>query len=616
MNTLLLTLGLLLGGGGQANHHLVAEATGLTLDAAVQQPFTQAELEKMVAELDAVTPRGSSYSYPIKCVYDTTSEDAKEVNAFATYDDPPAKGKKPQAMMVVLKGLVDFCKGDRRVIRAVVAHEVNHLSLNHVGSRMMPAHDVRFLWDRQQEMAADLGGAISLEKAGYSKKDMIDMLAFLDQLEAEDSWMWRLYLNDHTSAKNRAAEVAGNTDVMKAMMEFEHGLALFETRNFGLSASFFEAAYEKEPNFNDALVNAAQAALMDYYEAVPDKTKASWLTPDFGPVLSYNPIPGAGRGDLEEKYARATKLIAKAKTKLPKSARVAELEALSTTIGIDVKADDLVKAGDTLTNLAAMVSPSEGLRYANNAALAYNRAGQNAKAVSGLLQAQKKTTAFSPYVAQSFGRLPLGDLPKPDKQLVSTTMLKWLNSTTVGNDQFEAVQSAYVKACQEIGVKPESPKPQDIYLCQVAALTIGGKEIGLFQKDFKYVDTFGQPTIRRVIDNLYPDVQFWAWPQNTLQVLTERGRVVRASTYAPGAFVLLKPENLQDKRTFKISVGMTKAQFDKILNSDGSVPRILEGANGRQSWSFFPDLMLGVLFKDDTVSGITVSPVWMTDLYR
>ena len=80
------------------------------------------------------------------------------------------------------------------------------------------------------------------------------------------------------------------------MMSWEKGMAFFECRYYKLAGNLFAKAYQQEPKFTESLVNAAQASLMDYYDSLPKGVQDKWFIPDFGPVLSDNPIAG-NRGD-------------------------------------------------------------------------------------------------------------------------------------------------------------------------------------------------------------------------------------------------------------------------------------------------------------------------------
>ncbi len=574
--------------------------------ASFAQEFSQAELEKMVKELDAVSVRNPKYKYPIRCVL----EKDEEVNAGATVDEFK-EGETPQSVMLVNTGLLKFIKNDRRILRAVVAHEIAHLMLGHVLSPVYKANDLRILYTRQKEMAADTQGAILLEKAGYAKKDMVDMLFKLDELERTDTWMRKLSANDHTSAKNRAAEVAGNPEVMRAMMSFEKALAFMETRRYNLATTLFEKAYAQEPKCTEALVNAAQSSLMFYYESLPEAVQNEWFLPDFGPLLA-NPIangkdPNLGLAD-RERFKQARTRIEAAKAKLPTDEKVLELEALAAVMDPDASTDVLIKGGAALEQMMSGKADGEKLRYANNAAFGFHRAKDDTRAWGVLIGTQRGTNKFNPLFAQNFARFSVPSLSTSDQSLAAAVMVTWLNNTASDNPYYLVVKNHYTKSCEKLGIKPEELKPAPSAFCTPSTLNVGGKEAPLFLETGQYIEAFGEPLVRLTILKEYPDLQSWVWAGGSLMALVERGQIVRATTMELGASVELKPVDTANNKTYRITVGMSEDELGKILDLSKALEKNFIGTDKIETWSYFPGLMMGVLRKDGKIAGITISP--------
>ena len=61
--------------------------------------------------------------------------------------------------------------------------------------------------------------------------------------------------------------------------------------------------------------------------------------------------------------------------------------------------------------------------------------------------------------------------------------------------------------------------------------------------------------------------------------------------------------------SFKITVGMTVAEFSKVLDIKGGAVTSLVRAGKLEDWTYFAGLNMGVLVKDDKIVGITVAPV-------
>ncbi len=581
---------------------------GISILACFAQEFTQAELEKMVAELDAVGVRNSKYIYPIKC---SVVQNA-DVNAYASIEKVPKEGEKPQAVMVVFSGLVDHVKGDRKMIRAVVAHEVAHLMQGHVYSKQFVAQDLNHIWTRSQEVDADMTGAKLLEKAGYSRQDMINMLAMLSKLEKDSSWMYRLAKNDHTSAKNRAAQVAGNTDVMRSMMSFEKGLAFMECRKYTTAANLFEKASKQAPTFLDAYTNAAQASLMAYYDNLPAAIQEKWFIPDFGPVLVENPIGSRDVGISQEdrdRFALALKRIAAAKAKNSTNPRTIELENLAAALAPDATKAELVKAGDFFKANMSAGSVEDQVRFANNAGVAYHRAEELQASYDSIIKTLKATRSFSNYLAQNLGRFNVANRSKEDETLVLDVMVQWLNSAPTSNRYYSIVLNKYKEGCEKIGVTAKATTPKPTYLCNAASITIRGKEAPLLVDTSDFIESFGNPLERIKISDDFPDVQFWVWNAGEISVLTQQEQVIRVSSQALGAYVDLRPSDPAVSGSFRIIVGMTEDDFNKILDLTKSVEKKVVGITGIETWNYFPSLMLGVQRKDGRIAGVTVSPI-------
>ena len=162
--------------------------------------FDKAEMESMVAELSLYIPQNPNLQYPIDCDFVET----KQVNAYATTKEISGNPKR-QAVMRVLTGILKFIDdncanrvvvgldpndpsktvtlkpGDeRRLLRAVIAHEMGHLSKNHVTQGRVKGRDMSVIYTRETEQEADMVGAAALQRAGYSRNDAEHMLMMLE----------------------------------------------------------------------------------------------------------------------------------------------------------------------------------------------------------------------------------------------------------------------------------------------------------------------------------------------------------------------------------------------------------------------------------------------------
>jgi hypothetical protein len=576
----------------------------LALPAAAE--FTQADLQKMVTELDKVIPENPKFKYPIKCSVDKDDE----VNAYATLTK---EGEDHRATMVVHQGLVTAIGGDERLIRAVVAHELSHLSLGHVLDIDPAARDLKNLWTRQQEFEADKYGAIALEKSGHAKKDMVDMLLFLEGRRSRNGdWLGRLTA-DHADPKFRAAEVSDDPTSLKALLTFDTALAYEDARSHLYAQLLFESAAEQWPALTEAYINAGKCGLLFYYDNLAVGVRNAWWRPDFGPLITTPHVASRGGSEItdedRERYKDAMESINKAVSKNGPNSQAQELLALAQVLEPDAKKDVVDKGIAWFEAQAAASADAAKLRYANNAGLGYQREGNLQKAYETIMVAQKTTGSFNQALGENMGLVKVSGRSKEDDKLAADVMFTWLNGTTKLSDRWDTVKKTFDEVCTTAGITPKPIEPQPAYLCKVTTLVTSGKELGLFLPEAGVRDVLGTPGLRTTFTKRYPDLAELRWHEGNISVFTERGNIMRLTSYEPGAYLVLKPVDKTSQTTIQIKVGMTKAELWDSLNEKASVQKDLAKAGQVETWTYFPSLNMGVLIDGDKIKAITVSPV-------
>lgn len=566
------------------------------------QSFGQADLEKVVKELEVYSAKFPDYVYPIK----SSVVEKDDVNAYATVEKD--KNGKLQGVMVVYTGFVKFVNGDLRLIRACVAHEISHLAKGHCTMPGWKPSDLNNLWTRQQEFEADVTGASLLQKAGYSKNDMAELMLKLDELD-QGSWLGKL-TGDHASGKARAAQIVDNPMVLKSLMDFEVGMAFMETRKYRLAMDAFDRAVKKEPGLKEAYTNSAQAAIMYYYDNLPLSVQQSWFRPDFGPLLAP-PVPPRSlelTDDDRKRWQDARTRVSAALDKNKDDLHALELAALVLVLDPDGKADNLKAGTDLLLDVASKsLVPAERLRTANNAALGLQRMGKLADGVNLMLSTQKGTDLFNPYLAENLG---VNEVPKGDKDqaaLAAAVLGTWLDNTAPAHPNYEKVKKNYIAVCNANNFKVMDFKGQPIYLCKVMSINDGGQEFGMFEPFEKYNTTLGKPDGALQYDERYPDLMEVRWRDGNLTILTERDEILRVTSYSKDAYILLRAQDSTLNLDFKIAVGMSKADFTKILDPEKATKVNLIKGGTMEEWLYWPGLNMGVLFKDDKIVGVTAT---------
>lgn len=588
---------------------LIALALVSTSWSAQTNSFTQADLEKMVSELDAVIPHNEHFKYPIKC----TLVDKPDVNAYATVTQ---EGTDLRSTMVVFTGLAKGTKNDQRLIRACVAHELSHLSKGHVTGVDPSARDLKNLWTRQQEFEADKFGAEALVKAGHAKKDMVDLLMFLDSdNDPSGHWLEKLTA-DHADPKARAAEISDNPSALNALMLFDTALAYEDAREHLYANKLFAASVKQWPDLTEAYINSAKCALLFYYDNLPSAVRDSWWRPDFGPLITtpHAAAPQAAEVTDEdrERWNEALTAAQLAVEKNKGSDSANETLALTMVLEPDGKKTTVQSGIDWFkTSLTQAADDSTKLRYANNAGLGLRRNGDLNSAYHTIIDAQKTTNRFNSALAENLGRVTVKDRSKEDDTLAANVLFTWLGNTPQANPYYQTVKETFGTVCTAAGITPKAIDPKPLSICKVTTLYTSNKHLGILLPVSGVKALLGDPEKELLFSKEWPDLTELRWNGGLLSMFTERGKVMRITSSEPGAYLVLKPQDATSSDTFQIKVGMTKAELFGILNEKASEMKNLASGGDVESWNYFPSLGMGVLIENDKVKSITVSPVVM-----
>jgi hypothetical protein len=579
--------------------------TGSAVHAAASD-FTQSDLETIVTELDKAIPENPQYKYPIKC----SVVDKDDVNAYATLTK---EGTDLRSTMVVYSGLVKAMGGDKRLIRAVVAHELSHLSHGDALAFDPAAKDLKNLWTRQQEFAADKSGADALVKLGYPKKDMVDMLLFLDKDQGRDgNWLLKL-TGDHADPKARAAEVSDNPQALKALVAFDTALAYEDARSHLSAQKLFEYSATLWPELTEAYVNSGKCALLYYYDNLPTAVRESWWRPDFGPLITTPHAPAPQATEItdqdREAYKDAVTAINNGLAKNPGNVDAEEMQALAQVLEPDKKKEIIQKGVDWFLAHEATAKDALKLRYANNAGVGYHELGELQKAYEAIMDAQKGTAFFNSALGENLGLVKVNGRSKEDNQLAAEVLFTWLSNTPPDSPSWKSVKKNFDDVCQTAGIvaKPIDQKPA--YLCRVVSLVTSNKEMGILLPLAVFKTGLGAPESELVFTDQYPDMKEVKWHDGKLSVLVEREVVMRVTSYEDGAFLMLKQVDKNSQDSLAVRVGMAKSDLFAVINEKAGVAKDLARGGKIETWTYFPSLNMGVLIEGDKITAITVTPV-------
>ena len=576
--------------------------------------LTQSELETMVRELEAKAPKNADYQYPIEVIYST--EDV--LNAQAFIKTGAKETDKPQTVVRVFQKFVDFLGGDRRLLRAVLAHEVSHLSRGHVSKGFKPG-DLSLIHTRQQEMDADACGAALLQSMDHDKKDMVDFLQFAeDKLRGRSSWVQES-LSDHPSFQERIANISDNPNVSRSLAAFDYGMMFLANRAYGDAANAFQRSIAKQPEFAPAYINAAQAKLQLYYENIlPGAVRNTWFLADFGPALNRPAAIGKGGDDLTEArkaYRNAVDALDLARTKDKDNPRLAELTALSQVLDPDADPKNLTRGTDALKGMAAKATENEDkLRLSNNAAIGLQRSGRLNDAIALMVAAENSTLkddkiAVNLILAHNLGTTDLKSVSDKDSGIVLSVLQTYLNNSADRSDSYAKVQDSYAALCKAKGFKVNETKPAKVAFCQVLSLSFKGKEIALLSPMDAVEEAFGKPMTTFTYDNLFPDMRELVWDSSDLTVIGDKNSVLRVTSYSKDAELVLR-ENKVNGQEIHIKVGDKLSDLSAALGSDNTTAVSLLRANKIEAWLYYQDLGFGIMLDDDKkVVGITATPI-------
>lgn len=607
---------------------LVAAGALARQDAPKASEFTTADLEKMVKELTKYLPEDNRLIYPVRCVVEKNDE--VNANASPFFPKDAKKGDKPIATMTVYTGLFKWMNNDIRLVRAVVAHELAHLSKKHLGTGMKAA-DLDLIFTRQQEYEADATGAAVLEKCGYSRKDMTDMLLRLGEVARTAPASLKV-MGDHADCQRRAAAVDKSNLVLRSMVAFTNGEAYMDVRAFNKAMVQFDLAAEQAPNFYEAKYNAAQAALQFYYEVVSPTVRDRWYQPDFGGALRLPERPGKAE-EIEDKdranYADALKRIRIASLQLSAGQEAKELLGLALVLEPDGKAASISEGIKVLEKaLSTTVIASDRLRIASNLAIGYQRQGSVSTAIDKMFAEQKKTTSFNAILASNLGAQPLTDKIKPaDAKLAVNVLFTYLSNTNSGAVGYSNVEKNFKALCKKFSITTKEVTKAGVPVCTAFSLTDGGRTVFLLDKFSQYYKSIGALDVIQGYSNKYAGLLEFVWQGGNFAIITDKQfnendpndgkmteqlisqlEVIRVTSYNPGAYVELKSADQLVKESYKISVGMSVEDFNKIMALDsGETKQLIHNAT-MEEWVYFQGLNFGVFVKDKKIAGVTVTP--------
>lgn len=567
--------------------------------------FTQADLERIGREIEAVAAKDPMLTYPVK--YELLSVEKK--NAFATWEKD---GDNRRAYVGFTKPLVEYLNGEERLIRAVLCHEFTHLGSGHCSGPALKADDLNNLFTRQQEMEADLGGTKLLIRLGHPKQDMIDMLLRLEEMRKREGQWFEHLTGDHPNPKERAAEISDNPSILRALLQFDAGLMFMDSRRWFLAGQLFDDAAAREPKLVEAYVNAGYSALMFYYDQLPGEVREAWYRPDFGPVLMNTQVKARGVSVTDQDVQRWNYAISKLKTAVEKAGSDRAKELLALAQALEPNGDKATVEQGT-SALKALLDGCKDewdrLRLATNYFVGCARLNRLQAGYDAMVLAQKGTTFFNYALGENLGRVRVNGRSGDLEKVAANVLYTWLTRSPSNSPYWKTVREGYELSCKALSAQPMDTKAPAAFLCRVVSIWFGGHEFALLSPSADFEKHLGAPELTLQLVKKYPDMTEVRWKGGAIVAVTERGKMMRITTTDPTAGLFLIPTDLAIQSAVKLNVGMSEAEFKKTLDPASGVPMNLGNRGKAEEWKYWPALGLGVLFADGKVAALTVTPI-------
>ncbi|MCA9257566.1 MAG: M48 family metallopeptidase, partial [Planctomycetales bacterium] len=196
--------------------------------------------------------------------------DDDDLNAFATIDYEKSD-QELIPLVRVHRGLLEVvAEMDPDRLAFILGHEIAHLTHGHVLDSPRTGEAARLMFDREEELEADLTGMEYALQAGFSYKKGIEAAQRIRE-KGSGYTSFEGLSTDHPSWAERIALMEQDETQQKlwhATSAFETGVFFLQAEQFQSAEIFFERVTREFPKCHEAWVNLGYAQLMRYCDGL------------------------------------------------------------------------------------------------------------------------------------------------------------------------------------------------------------------------------------------------------------------------------------------------------------------------------------------------------------
>jgi len=551
-------------------------------------------------------------------------EESKEINAYAnvlTID------KKKVPIVVVYSALLDkVVEGKDERLAFILGHELGHIVLGHCPTLPPATEFRRVVFQRQQELDADLHGIEIALKAGFPLKETLDgVRKFFEAVPAYNSFEGLGV--DHPSGKDRLAHIdKAQSKLWHAMSAFDTGTYLLLFEQYIAAERCFREVVKQFPSCPEGWANLGYAQLMQYCDALdPDDLRNF----DIGqvmaggfyrrPVSLETQLRGVNEelwweavGSLREALRlNADSAVARANLGIayllrPSGRNIGQarkfLDEAAEKARVDSALHPLVKASILLNAGVADMSDAAIEEAVKN----YNEAETLAKKFGTTRGSAGTPLAVATSLRYNRAIMLAASTKVEDRKAAVESFERYLLIMNPASAWWPLAYERYAKLCQELRItaksKADLSKANKLPLRLVTSLTMPGDvSISLNEPLADVRKTLGPGNDVPVVRNT--KLMRVKYPQHGIELIAAENILAISLSGSKAPELPIRPVGV-GAPSFNLKVGMKRDEIEKLLHNEEF--DFCEIDQPGVSYRFYPDLGLALRVRQGKVEELVI----------